>query len=230
MEDFFDRLDKFMKAKDLNDNQLTVNAGLSIGSLGKQRQGSRGLSNNSIAKILCSYPDLSADWLLTGKEPMLRSQVTPGDQEERVVAVNTVTLAVLRSKMIPHVEAWAVAGFGSANFAIQESDVKDYYVIPRFKDRTIDFMIEVSGSSMYPKYGAGDIVACTILRESRFIQWNKVHVIGTKEQGILIKRVKEGKSESQLLLVSDNQDYDPFTISTDEITGMAIVVGVIRLE
>jgi repressor LexA len=48
-----------MKAKDLNNNQMTVKAGLSIGSLGKQRKVSSGLSNESIAKILLSYSDLS---------------------------------------------------------------------------------------------------------------------------------------------------------------------------
>jgi len=134
------------------------------------------------------------------------------------------------SQQIPLVGISAVAGFGNAEFAIQKSDVKDYYVVPKFKDRRVDFMIEVAGSSMYPKYSPGDIVACTILRESKFIQWNKVHVIGTIEQGILIKRVKKGADENQLLLISDNKDYDPFTISTNEITGMAIVIGVIRLE
>ena len=133
-------------------------------------------------------------------------------------------------KQIPLVGISAVAGFGNPNFAIQKSDVKDYYVVPKFKDRRVDFMIEIAGSSMYPKYSPGDVVACTILRESKFIQWNKVHVIGTAEQGILIKRVKKGADDDHFMLISDNKDYDPFTISTEEITGMALVIGVIRLE
>lgn len=131
---------------------------------------------------------------------------------------------------IPLVSISAVAGFGNAEFSIQESDVKDYYVVPKFKDRRIDFMIEVSGSSMYPKYSPGDVVACTILKESQFIQWNKVHVIGTSEQGILIKRIKKCSDKDYYTLVSDNKDYDPFEIPAKEITGIAIVVGVIRLE
>lgn len=131
---------------------------------------------------------------------------------------------------IPLVTLSAVAGFGNNEFAIDKSDVKDYYVVPKFKDRRIDFMIEVSGSSMYPKYSSGDVVACTILRESQFIQWNKVHVIGTVEQGILIKRIKKGPDDDHLLLISDNKDYDPFIINRSEVTGIALVAGVIRLE
>lgn len=160
-------------------------------------------------------------------------------EKGRTLDIDTIDIAKVspvidstldESTRIPLVEASAVAGFGNSDFAIQKSDVKDYYVVPKFKDRRIDFMIEVSGSSMYPKYNSGDVVACTVLRESRFIQWNKVHIIGTKEQGILIKRVKKGPQSNELLLISENKDYDPFVIDMDEITGMAIVVGVIRLE
>jgi len=150
--------------------------------------------------------------------------------KEEIVITPEKDQNILSPEGIPLVSISAVAGFGSSDFAIQKGDVKDYYIVPKFKDRRIDFMIEVSGSSMYPKYNSGDVVACTILRESKFIQWNKVHIIGTEEQGILIKRVKKGPGENQLLLISENKDYDPFVINIGEITGMALVVGVIRLE
>lgn len=135
-----------------------------------------------------------------------------------------------KDNAIPFVSINAIAGFGNANFSIGERDVKDYYVVPKFKDRKIDFMIEVSGSSMYPKYNSGDVVACRIIRESKFIQWNKVHVIATKEQGILIKRLKKSQEPNCLLAISDNKDYEPFDIPEVEIEGIAIVVGVVRLE
>lgn len=73
-EDFFDRLDKYIKYKGLNDNKVTVQTGIPVGSLGKQRKGSRGLSVQSIAKLLHSYDDLNSEWLLTGKGSMLKSE------------------------------------------------------------------------------------------------------------------------------------------------------------
>ena len=71
-EDFFDRLDKYMNIKNLNDNKITVQAGLPVGSLGKQRKGGRGLSVQSIAKILHTYPDINAEWLITGDGEMIK--------------------------------------------------------------------------------------------------------------------------------------------------------------
>ena len=130
---------------------------------------------------------------------------------------------------IPLVNLSVAAGLGSADFRIEKSDVKAYYVVPKFKDHCVDFMIEVAGSSMYPKYNSGDVIARTIIKESKFIQWNKVHVIATKEQGLLVKRIRE-EGKDTLLAVSDNFDYKPFKIPLNEITGFALVVGVIRLE
>jgi len=74
-EDFFDRLDKYMNINNLNDNKITVQAGLPVGALGKQRRGSRGLSVQSIAKILHTYPDLNAEWLITGDGEMIKVRV-----------------------------------------------------------------------------------------------------------------------------------------------------------
>ena len=73
-EDFFDRLDRYMIYKKLNDNKVTVESGIPVGSLGKQRKGSRWLSIASIAKLLYTYSDLNADWLITGRGEMLLSE------------------------------------------------------------------------------------------------------------------------------------------------------------
>ena len=83
---------------------------------------------------------------------------------------------------------------------------------------------------MYPKYNSGDVIACTIIKNSNFIQWNKTHLIATKEQGLIVKRLKKSEREGYLTAISDNKNYPPFDIPTDEIMGIALVVGVIRLE
>lgn len=131
---------------------------------------------------------------------------------------------------IPLVTQTAAAGFGNENFSIEESDVKEYYVIPKFKYSKVDFMIEVSGLSMYPHFNSGDVIACSILRNTQFIQWNKCHVIATREQGILVKRLMPGDDMQHLRAVSDNKEYPPFDIPVDEITGIALVVGSVSLE
>lgn len=204
---------------------------------------SRALNKNTdiqakwIACIVENYPLYSSEWLLIGRGEMLKSEKKGGSFTNNEVEAHLLDRnesfnenAKTGLKPIPLVNQKVAAGFGSDDFFIQESDVKDYYVIPKFRNRNIDFMIEVSGSSMYPKYSSGDVIACAILKESAFIQWNKPHVIATKEQGILVKRLKEATDPNCLLAISDNKEYPPFEIPKDEITGIALIVGVIRLE
>ena len=127
---------------------------------------------------------------------------------------------------IPHIPIEAMAGFGSGDFQVMEFEA-DRFVIPTFKDA--DYLISVKGSSMYPKYNSGDLVACKHLPLDTFFQWNKVYVMDTV-QGVLIKRVCKGSDDAHLLIVSDNKSYDPFELHRQEIRTLAIVLGVIRLE
>ena len=165
--------------------------------------------------------DIDLNWLITGRA------ILPNIDKPNIINESSEMYNV---RSIPLVSVNAVGGFGNNSFAIEERDVKDYYVIPKFRHKKVDFMIEVEGSSMYPKYNSGDVVACTIINENSFIQWNKTHVVATKEQGIIIKRIKKGDDDANLCMVSDNKDYDAFEVPKSEITGIALVVGVIRLE
>ena len=196
-----------------------------------------------IVKILSIYPDLSADWLLRDQGDMLKTKC---DNIENTSAVQTISNSKDKDKIltnkekndffsenekiIPLVSQTVAAGFGNENFAITEQDVKEFYNIPCFRHTHVDFMIEVTGDSMTPHLNSGDIIACTIVRDSNFIQWNKTHVIATKEQGLLVKRLMPANDDKHLKAVSDNTQYPPFDIPKNEITGIALVIGAVCLE
>lgn len=72
MGKFIERLQIFMEKSGINDNQMTVKASLSVGLLGKAKKSGKDMAAESIEKILCAYPELSADWLLTGRGNMTK--------------------------------------------------------------------------------------------------------------------------------------------------------------
>ena len=184
--------------------------------------------------------NISPEWLLTGKGPMLKPTIqepqvttqpsTPTAKDRLPEAFRCLDPLHATQELIPLVTPKVAAGFGSADFVIAKSDVKEYYVIPKWKRQRVDFMIEVTGDSMQPKYNAGDIVGCTIIHNSGFIQWNRPHVIATREQGLLIKRLMPGTTANSLSAVSENTQYPPFDIPKEEITGIALVIGHVNLE
>lgn len=129
---------------------------------------------------------------------------------------------------IPLIPIEAMAGQPVGPLQVIIEDIQDSYFVPDFKGA--DFMIKVKGSSMYPKYNSGDIVACKKLcLADVFFQWNKVYVLDT-EQGALIKRIRKGKDENHILVVSDNEKYEPFELHRSKLNDIALVIGVIRLE
>lgn len=196
---------------------------------------------------------INCEWLLTGNGQMLKEEaksipydlvrtdpakgknyIPPTVPLEAPPQPDAIPLADAKGagfmKPIPLVTATAAAGFGNGHFSIAEKDVKEYYVIPKFRFCKVDFMIEVSGLSMYPHFNPGDVIACTILTDRKFLQWNKCHVIATREQGILVKRLMPSEQDGFLTAVSDNKEYPPFDIPLEEITGIALVVGSVSLE
>ena len=215
-----DRFIEYMKIKGLNDNKVTQECGLSQGLLGQARSGKSDLGAKTIDKILTKYQDLNKTWLITGDGMMLKGEE---DNNNNPIAKQTSN----PNEGIPLIPVEAMAGALTCDNTILEYEC-DRYVIPMFKGA--DFLIPVKGSSMYPKYSSGDIVACQrIDMNNLFFQWNKVYVIDTN-QGALIKRIKPGHDENHILIVSDNEKYDPFELPYSAIHAVALVIGVIRLE
>lgn len=225
---FIERLQYFMKKEGINDNQITVNAGLSVGLIGKAKNSGKGMNAANIEKILLTYPTLNADWLLTGRGEMFSKNnnvAVVGESEINKEIAYRVTDG--SNNGIPLIPIDAMAGALTGEQTVLEYEC-ERYVVPVFKGA--DFLIPVKGSSMYPKYSSGDIVACQrVPMSDLFFQWNKVYVIDTN-QGALIKRIKPGSTPHNILIVSDNEKYDPFELPITAINAVALVIGVIRLE
>lgn len=186
-------------------------------------QQNNGISEDNIARFLTYAPDVNIEWLITGKGEMLKDKHI-NYQRQKELAYHVPEGS---HEGIPLIPVEAMAGALTSERTVLEYEC-ERYVVPVFKGA--DFLIPVKGSSMYPKYSSGDIVACQrVPMSDLFFQWNKVYVIDTN-QGALIKRIKPGSTPDKVLIVSDNEKYDPFELPISAIHAVALVIGVIRLE
>ncbi len=236
MEKILDRVGKFADFKGVSMSAFERSIGASKGVLSRAISQKTDIQSKWLEAIVENYPEISPAWLLAGEGSMLRNSchfpsdktgTTQGDCRETVAAQK---LTNSDQKTIPLVTTAAAAGFGSPDFAIREQDVEGYYLVPAFKHLHIDFMMHVTGDSMVPRYYSGDIVACTVLRDHNVLQWNKPHIIATRYQGILCKRIMPSSNVGYIQCVSDNAAYPPFDIPMSEITAMALICGTIRLD
>lgn len=207
-----ERILQFIEYKRISKNKFYIDTGISNGILDKKS----GLSMETIEKFYSTFPEVNLEWLVTGEGSMLKSDNLPA-----------ITSTNNPNEGIPLIPTEAMAGVSRGEISILELDC-ERYVIPMFKDA--DFLIPVKGSSMYPKYNSGDVVACKrVPMQDIFFQWNKVYVLDTN-QGAIIKRVAKSEQEGSIKIISDNPSYEPFDLQLSQIYSIAIVVGVVRQE
>lgn len=205
------RLIAFIKFKGLSQSKFEKAVGLSNGFVNNI---SKSIGAEKLQRILSVFPDINQTWLLTGNGQMLAKT------EERFRKSKGMVLPLLTVK--------AMAGYNEDNWTTLVGQCP-LYSIPDI-DHNADFLISVTGDSMIPRYEAGDLLACKLIQEILFFQWGKTYVVDTS-QGVMVKKLFEDRNNpDNLLLVSDNTNYPPFSIPRSDIRKLALVVGVIRIK
>lgn len=217
------RILQFVDTLGISKREFYTQIGVSRGTL----ESKTGITEEIITKFITTYPNISIEWLMTGYGEIYKTTKDFATTKKEEKSPPIARLTNNPKEGIPLIPIEAMAGALTCDNTILEYEC-DRYVVPVFKGA--DFLISVKGSSMYPKYSSGDIVACQrISMNNLFFQWNKVYVLDTN-QGALIKRIKPGHDENHILIVSDNEKYDPFELPYSAIHAVALVIGVIRLE
>jgi transcriptional regulator with XRE-family HTH domain len=146
------------------------------------------------------------------------------EQESELKEANSL----FPGKILPLIPIDAMAGLAPGDVSVLTLETEKY-VVPEF-NKTADFLIRISGTSMSPKYFNGDIVACKKIPNESFLQWGKVYVLDTI-QGALCKRILPSEKKNHVICRSDNREsYPDFELPWKEVRSLAIVVGTIRLE
>jgi repressor LexA len=177
----------------------------------------------AIQNTVLTFPNINPDWLLTGQGQMMTSP-TPDAPVHQVSDV-AADYHVQRNNM-PLIPLHTFASWGKDNPTNHKAEG---YWVPDFNELQADFLVRAKDGAMQPHHNSGDLLACKMLPISTFIQYNRVHLVDTL-QGVLIKRLKHGEKVTHITCVSDHPDFGPFELPRKEISAMALVVGVIRLE
>lgn len=212
MISFFDRLDKFMSHRELNDNKLTVETGISNGLVGKARQRGKGLSQDNISKILCRYPELNADWLMTGRGSMLNDETIPASDEDgdyRAIPI------------VADISAAAGSGAFNHDHVEAESSIR----LPRKLVRRggTYHCVQVVGQSMAPTLQNGGYIISRLLdpEEWAHLKEQYIYVVTNKDGETFVKRVKNRLAQRGFIVcMSDNPDkavYPNFDVMEEEL-------------
>jgi len=234
-----DRFDKYMKYKGLNDNKVTNDLGLSVGTIGKSRKEDRDLSERNIEKILNFYADLNNIWLHTGEGEMLKSEVKKNEEPYLITKAGTKYYELpngMFNMVVPFVPAKAYAGYadnycdaafvnslGEREFTVREIHHGKY------------FSFEISGNSMDDdskrSFSNGDIVlardlGCEHWKDGLRIKDYSMWIIVLKNTILCKQIIDQDLSTGTITCHSLNPspEYCDFKLKFDEILQLMNII------
>ncbi len=209
--------DKNLKYLRLQKDLTQKDLGKALGVGGSRiRDYELGLAEPKLALLvqIASYFQVSLDQFLRqdlAVDPMIK--VSAMDQQARVLVVCDDQQG---GENIVHVPVKARAGYLTGYGDPEFIESLSSYSLPGVRHGTYR-SFEIQGDSMLPLQ-AGTIVVGQYVESWRDIKSNHTYILVTEQDGIVYKRViNKVKSKKQLILLSDNPVYDPYTLAIAEV-------------
>lgn len=211
-----DRLDRYIRYRGLNDNRVTIDCGLSIGTLGKSRKPGKDISIKTAQAILDQYPEINKIWLINGEGEMIGTK--------RQTDYPTYPL-------IDTSKAECGKVFGLASTA--KITELPFISIPGVPTDT-EFFIQAAGYSMINRdepelsIPTGSLVGLAKIAGT-VLRWGEVYALSTND-GIMIKRIFPGKDGAIKCVSYNSTEYPDFEIQRSEINDIARLTCVIPIK
>ena len=217
------------ESKGITREKFFEDLGITYGNFkGKAKE--KALSSDVLAKIITKYPEISSEWLLTGNGEMLKSEgatevintprveiIEPIKVEGRSLMPKVVVVDDDDNDRIPLVSVKAQAGYLEGYDDSNYIEELPTYSLPEMRNGTYR-MFQVSGFSMYPTLQDGSYVIGKFVEDWEWLGDNRVCVVVTERDGVIVKRVTNRAREKGFLYCkSDNRDYKHIKVMLEDI-------------
>jgi transcriptional regulator with XRE-family HTH domain len=215
---------KFLrKQKNLTQEELSKKIGVNRSMIGSYEEG-RAKPKLSSIQIIAHYFKTGVDELIN-KDLSLNTKPTktksPGkDIKGSSLRILSTIVDNENNELITVVPVKAAAGY-----LIGFSDPEYIEKLPKFAlplqelspNRTYR-IFQIKGNSMEP-ITEGSYIICEYVQDWQEIKNGKTYILLTKEEGIVYKRVYNRIEENgELILKSDNPEYEPYTVKIDNVS------------
>lgn len=222
------RIIAFIEFKGMNKSEFYKKSKLSNGYLDKVKE----LGADKIESIISEFPDLSVEWLITGKGEMLKdNQNLTLNESEEGYSIKQAPKGRLNKRAKPG----ELIKFYDADFAASrdieffddETSIKPAYMmdIPEFAG-CIAF--RTYSDSMEPLIKGGDILFATKVEDWRDgLEYGQIYGITRTDRRRHLKYIRRSpKHQSHFLLKSENSEmYDDFELDKEKIKNVWLIHG-----
>ncbi len=171
--------------------------------------------------------DLSVDQLI-GYE--LEKEGIRTSESKKELQILPIVVDDKNEELIPIVPVKASAGYlnGYADAEFIGSLPHFEFPIPELSKERTYRVFQIKGDSMLPVM-PGAYVFCEFVRELNQVKDGQTYILITKDEGLVYKRVFK-ENQNQLLLKSDNIEYQPYSVSNDSVLEIWKAKGILSFE
>ena len=232
MSQIVERIGQYINCKGISVRAFEQSIGASNGAIGRAINKGSDISASWVSKIIETYSEINANWLMTGKGSMLHDLdiqlATPTVQSKFPLSTD----CSVAQQSIPLYELDATAGLVSLFDTATHHTSISYLQIPDLPP--CDGALYVRGDSMYPLLKSGDIVLYKeVPNLAAGIIWGEMYLLSFVLDGesyIAIKYIQKADSNKFVRLVSYNPHFSPQDIPADSIRALALIKASIRFN
>lgn len=235
-----DRIRQIIDYKNVSVRQFCIEVGIANGFLDKVKD----VGSEKLLKILNTYPEISPEWLLTGRGAMLKEEEKKEISEkerkfqELKKLVETGELVKPKKNIIPFYEDVATIGGTDTTADLSPVSAPTSYIdAGDWFRQEVTAAIRHYGDSMV-EYPNGCILALKKITNHRNIVWGRNYVVETDEIRVT-KRLQICPDDKNCVMaystnVSTYPDgtliHQPFKIHKEDIRQVFLVLGSINKE
>lgn len=236
-----DRVKAYCKATGIHIRIFEQTIGVSNGYVNSI---SKGLGQDKIISIIENFPNLSIEWLLTGRGEMLKSKCPPCNFSDEIITdFNDKDTEIITHKQVNQIHHSRVIEKIYDNDAValydieaaanlntilinRDENILGHIVIPNVPK--CDGAIYVRGDSMSPILKSGDIIAFKFVpNELSSIYYGEMYLLSIDLDGddyLTVKYItRSERGDEWIKLVSHNTYYEPKDVPVSAIRSLALV-------
>ena len=217
------RIKWLMNNLGLSQTAFAERIGIDASNFSKHLKGKLPISDNLLNKIVVAV-GASKKWLLTGEGEMWN---TTGNTEN---GISTITVDAIHPNTTAGAKIYDI-DVTAGDIACERMFANEH-IIGSINIPTVHpdcCIVRVSGDSMSPVIGNGDLIAIREIRNKNLIFWGHIYVIVLDDYR-MVKYIRRHPDPSQVILRSENPQYDDIEVAKSDIRDLFLVENIIRID
>lgn len=223
-EERIHRLKELIRSMDMTQVAFAERIGIDPSNLSKHLKGKLPFSDNLINKIVVEL-NVSKEWLLTGEGDMWQASAVSDRISTVTVAATAIEPSMAVGARVYNLDV--TAGGMSRERMFADEQIVGTISIPTIHPDCC--IVRVSGDSMSPVIGNGDLIAIREVRNTNLIFWGQIYVVLLDDYR-MVKYVRRHSDPSMVILRSENSKYDDIEIAKSDIRDLFLVENIIRID